>query len=387
MTGTIHHVWDGLTYDLTTVAATMGTYPSFAFTPHNNAVIIWAAGKIWHVPLKKNVQGERIASENPPAPILFHAHIELRLADTRVGSTDIVKMERKETDRVRALVDLAVNDDGSKAVFQAAGRTYAYDLLSETVQTIPTLDDSPHFSPSLIRGTEDLIIQARWSDTNFTTFELGNITSGRAIEVTGLPIGRYISPALCSSVGRKRMITFLKSGGTRWTGNVAATANPGLYIGELELPAAAGWQKSTLSSVTISNVRFIAPIEIGYWSPTTLRFLDDNKKLLVQHTSETTIIDLAAGPDKFGDYKSEIIVHGKAATELVVSPSSSESTAVAFVDYFHVYFAPDVGNNEVVWSKPGRATSGLTRLSTEGGHHVTFSGDGTKLFWFSGKRL
>lgn len=386
MTGTIHHVWNGLTYDLTTVAATMGTYPSFAFTPDDGGVIIWAAGKLWHVPLNKNAQDERIASENPPTPILFHAHIELRLAETRLGTTDIVKMERKETDRVRALVDLAVNQDGSKAVFQAAGRTYAYDVLSRTVQPIPTLDDAPHFSPFLIPGTEDLVIQARWSDTNFTTFELANITSRRVYEVIGLPTGRYISPTLCSGVGRKRRtIAFLKSGGTRWTGNVVATANPGLWIGELELPAPSEWEQLTLRSITIFNVQFIAPIEIGYWSPTTLRFLDDNTKLLVQHTSEATIIDLASGPDKFGDYQSETIVRSKAATELVAVPSPSKPTAVAFVDYFHVYFALSVAHGEVVWSKPGRATSGLARLSTEGGHHVTFSGDGTRLFWFSGK--
>src|ERR1700753_333599 len=33
--GTHHHVWYGLTYDLTAIYTPMGTYPSFAFTPND----------------------------------------------------------------------------------------------------------------------------------------------------------------------------------------------------------------------------------------------------------------------------------------------------------------------------------------------------------------
>ena len=81
-TGTIRNIWHGLTYDLAVVPAPMGTYPSFSFTPEDDAVIIWAAGQIYYVPLSKHAQGEHVVAGEPQA-IPFTAHIEKRLAETR----------------------------------------------------------------------------------------------------------------------------------------------------------------------------------------------------------------------------------------------------------------------------------------------------------------
>ncbi|KAG6912297.1 hypothetical protein DXG01_015656, partial [Tephrocybe rancida] len=123
-TGTIHHVWYGLSYDLTTVSAPMGTYPSFAFTPSDDAVIVWAAGQIYTVPLTTNKLGERIASSTSPFPIPFVAHIEQRLAETRHEDFDVFNMETQDTQRVRAFKELRVDDKGDQVVFQAAGVTH-----------------------------------------------------------------------------------------------------------------------------------------------------------------------------------------------------------------------------------------------------------------------
>jgi len=43
--------------------------------------------------------------------------------------------------------------------------------------------------------------------------------------------------------------------------------------------------------------------------------------------------------------------------------------------------------DEPVWSKPANATKGLMRLSVDGGHDITWSRDGKKLFWFLGPYL
>ncbi|KAG6903543.1 hypothetical protein DXG01_017036, partial [Tephrocybe rancida] len=81
------------------------------------------------------------------------------------------------------------------------------------------------------------------------------------------------------------------------------------------------------------------------------------------------------------------------SSELVVAPVASKKgyTAenVAFVDFFHVYFAPGDALNEgdEVWSRPGNATNGLARVSLDGGHDVTFTRDGKKIFWFLGPYL
>lgn len=70
----------------------MGTYPSFAFSPKDDAVIIWAAGQIWHVPLSTNGQGERVSGD-APRPIKFHAQVEKRIAETRADDTNILGLE------------------------------------------------------------------------------------------------------------------------------------------------------------------------------------------------------------------------------------------------------------------------------------------------------
>ena len=80
-TGTLHDAWYGLTYDLSTVSAPIGTYPSFAFTPSDDGIIIWADGKIYIVYLTANSRGEKVAAGDP-AMIGFTAHIEKRLAET-----------------------------------------------------------------------------------------------------------------------------------------------------------------------------------------------------------------------------------------------------------------------------------------------------------------
>ncbi|RDB24015.1 hypothetical protein Hypma_008641 [Hypsizygus marmoreus] len=392
-TGTIHHVWYGLSYDLGIVSAPMGTYPSFAFTPSDDAVIIWAAGQIFSVPLSTNAQGEKIGSPHKtPTPIRFTAHIEKHLAETRREEFDIKGLETQATQRVHAFKDLRVDDTGDKVVFQAAGVTYLQKVGTKDVTRVPTLNQSaPYYSPTLVHGAPHLVLHTRWSDTHFSSFELADFHSGLAHELRGLPLGRYFSPVLCECSGAQRQIAFVKSGGDLLTGNVVATAATGLYIGEVTLPSA---DLRESQSIEIKNLRFVKS-EIDSDDRVNLRFLEKNKKLLVQQSDRAFVIDLAAGPDKYGQYPHTTLAKGKMSTELVVSPQlTKEGTewiadSIAFVDFFHVYLAPGetVGGDEELWSKPGNATKGLARLSLDGGHDVTWSRDGKKLFWFLGPFL
>ncbi|EMD34385.1 hypothetical protein CERSUDRAFT_117254 [Gelatoporia subvermispora B] len=384
-TGTLHHIWHGLTYDLGAVSAPMGTYPSFAFTPSDDAVIIWAAGQIYHVPLSVNAHGEKVTG-GTPHPIRFTAHIEKRIAETVTASPDLLKLETADTQRVYAFNELRVNEDGSLAVFQASGATYVQDVVEGKSKTkpharpVPVLHPgAPYYSPTFIVGAPDLVLHARWSDVNFTSFELANLTSGIAYQVHGLPLGRYYSPILCECAGARRQIAFVKTGGDYLSGDIVATAGAGLYLGEITLPS------SKHSKVTVSNLRHV-PFGVGYYElqKTKIQFLDKNKKLLVQSPQRAFIVDLAAGPDENGDYAEETLATGLMSTELVV-PQQGKSAA--FVDFFQVYYAPSVNASEPLWSKPATTTKGLVRVSVDGGHDITFSRDGEKLFWFLGPFL
>ena len=215
MTGTIHHVWDGLTYDSTMTYAPMGTYPSFAFSPDDNAVIIWAAGQIYHVPLTANLLGEKVLGSKP-APITFIAHVEKRVAVTRRVETDVLHLGLQDKQRIYAFTELRANEVGTQVVFQASGATYVYSLhksVLEPLRKVPVLrQGASYFSPSFVPWSNELIIHARWSDRSFTTFELANLTSGEAYELVGLSLGRYYSPVLGEN-SKKPKLAFIKTAG------------------------------------------------------------------------------------------------------------------------------------------------------------------------------
>jgi len=366
----------------------MGTYPSFAFTPNDTAVVIWAAGQIFYVPLTANSRGEKVASSESPAPIRFTAHIEKRLAETRKGGVDVVGFETQDSQKVRAFKELRAHGDGKKVVFQAAGVTYWQEVGKKTAQKVPVTDpDAPYYSPSFIPGVEDTILHARWSDSMYTKFELADLQAQVAVEIQGLPFGRYFSPVICRCDGQTRTIAFLKTSGSYLSGNILATAGAGLYLGDIT-PNISGLVPNI--TVSITNIRFV-PSEIDVEDRVNMRFLETDKKLLVQQSNRAFVIDFSAKPNKLGEYPHTTLASGEMSTELVVSPSLAKKGEfvpenIAFVDFFHVYLAPGdrVKEGEAVWSRPANATKGLVRLSLDGGHDVTWTDDGKKLFWFLG---
>ncbi|KAJ3838794.1 hypothetical protein F5878DRAFT_725021 [Lentinula raphanica] len=403
-TGSLSYAWDGLSFDLTTISAPMGTYPSFSFTPNSEGIIIWAAGRIHHIPLAFNNRGERVRS-GQVSKIEFTARIEKHIAETRrtERAVDLVGIETQDKLRVHAFRDLRVDETGHKVVFRAGNVPVVQVVGEHDYTNVPTLhyDDgqTPYYSPSFIPGTDgNLIIMSRWSDLYFTSFEVSDLSKGIAYEVEGLPLGRYRSAVVCMCKGWKRTIAFLKTGGDYLTGNVIATAGAGLYIGDINL------EPSTISQkLVLNNVRFV-PSDIDPRSA-KLEFIYKNEKILVQQSNRAFIVDLVGGPvDIEGKPPHYTMVTGKTSTEVAVAPrtrsvldvllhgekeSQFAVEHVAFVDFFHVYVTSgeNIKQGKDVWSKPGNATSGLARLSLDGGHDIAWSSDGKKLFWFLGPYL
>ncbi|KAJ3981233.1 hypothetical protein F5890DRAFT_570495 [Lentinula detonsa] len=401
-TGSLSYAWDGLTFDLSTISAPMGTYPSFSFTPNSEGIIIWAAGKIHHIPLAFNNQKERVRS-GPVSKIEFIAHIEKHIAETlwEEKVVDLVGIETQERQRVHALRDLRADETGNKVVFRAGNIPVVQVVGKSDYTKVPTLhyDDgqTPYYSPSFIPGTDgNLIIMSRWSDLHFTSFEVSDLSKGYSYEVEGLPLGRYRSAAMCRCKGWKRTIAFLKTGGDYLTGNVIATAGTGLYLGDINL------EPSPSQKLLISNLRLV-PSDIDPQSA-KLEFVDKNQKLLVHQSDRAFIVDLVGGPvDIEGKPPHYTMATGKMSTEIAVAPRPRSALQklfhggegqyaveyVAFVDFFHVYVAAgkSLEQGEDVWSKPGNATAGLARLSLDGGHDIAWSSDGKKLFWFLGPYL
>ena len=376
-TGTLRHIWHGLTYDLSTIYAPMGTYPSFAFAPSDEAILIWAAGQIYHIPLALNTFGERVLG-GMPQPVGFRAHIEVKLAETLKATTDVRELERDEQ-RLHAFTQLALDETGSHAVFQAAGVTYVQTLGSTSpAQRVPIAHaETAYYSPSFVGGDSNLVVHGRWSDTNFSSFEIANLRTGSAYKLTGLPMGRYFSPVISNGEGAVRTIAFVKTSGDLLTGDVVATAQPGLWIGEVTLPT----ETMSSDSIPVTNVRKIGTTVNPSDSALKLNFISSDK-LLVHQSSRVFVVDLSRGADEWGRYAEDILANGHSTDELVFSNATH---GAAFVNFQHVYYAPEVTPSMDLWSKPGKASVGLARLSLDGGHDLVVSGDGSVVGWFLGK--
>ncbi|KZT11646.1 uncharacterized protein LAESUDRAFT_671849 [Laetiporus sulphureus 93-53] len=387
--GTLRHAWHGLTYDLSVISAPMGSYPSFAFTPSDDAILVWAAGQIYHVPLVVDSLGEKIPA-GQPKPVQFSAHVEKRLAETLNAKTNVMDLETAETQRVRAFTELRADTKGERVVFQASGATYIQDIGNEAknTQRVPALDsDAPYYSPSFVPNAEHFVIHARWSDVDFTTIELVNFRTGIAYELTGLPLGRYYSPILCECTGSQRQLAFIKTGGDYLTGDIVATAGEGLYLARIELPD----DDDKSNQIFVHNIHFIpSEIDTDELLKTQIRFFERSTKLVVQSPQRAFVIDLAAGPNEMGDYNHTTLATGRMSTELVVVPELSDGVktkSLAFVDFYNIYYVSKVEGDEPVWSKFGNATKCLTHLGIDGGHNVAFSRDGSRLFWLLGPYL
>lgn len=419
-TGTLHHIWHGLTYDLSTIYSPMGTYPSFAFTPSSSSpgIIIWAAGQIWHVPLTRNAEGELVAATRvtssadlSPKVIPFTAQISKKLAETRRMKTDVRKFE-SGPQRVRAFTQLALDESGERAVFAGAGQTWVQVLgnshinpatldpiddanflgTSKPAQRIPYLHPSAgYYSPSFVPASS-FVLHARWDNTRFSTLELADLESGQVWEVVGLPKGRWFGAVVSGSAENGvRTAVLAKTGGDVLTGNVVATAQTGVWVGEITLPSLSCSQ----GTVELNNLRYVQS-SIDPSDVVKLSFVDGKaSEVLVQQSDSVLRVSLRDGAE-------EVVARGKGTDELIFSPSGSipskssrpagrnqAAGGAAFISFFHVYYASpsSVDSEKGMWAKPGKAPKNLARLSGDGGHDVVFSGDGSVIGWFLGPYL
>ncbi|KAG8881276.1 hypothetical protein FRB98_004435 [Tulasnella sp. 332] len=415
--GTIRNIWYGLTYDLSVISAPMGTYPSFSFTPTDDAIIVWAAGSLWTVPLSVDDAGERTRG-GEPWKIKWKATIEKRMATTRLSQAPVAEEEEKPRQRIRAFTELSVDAKGERVTFRAGAKTYWQALdhsatpaivdplsnednenVNEAAQLPVLYANATYYSPSFIPNEPNLLIHTRWSDTFFSTFEIADILRDAAFEVEGLPLGRYDKPTICECVGLNRRIAFVRKGGDAMTGNIVAIADPGLYVGSLTLPSPFGWGQR--GKVRVRDVKRVSKdIPSG-----KMRFTEGASKLIIHDASTASVINLSTSPNDLGEYPTTTIAKGKMSTEISVTPPRESDSLhgpntrlaaaatvghVAFVDFLQVYLADGVEASEgnALWSKPGpNATHGLARVSVDGGHDLSWSADGKRLFWLLGPYL
>ncbi|EJD43843.1 hypothetical protein AURDEDRAFT_145360 [Auricularia subglabra TFB-10046 SS5] len=375
--GTLTNIWYGLTYDLQVVGAPGGTYPSFAWTPADDAVIIWAAGRIWRIPVAPNHLGERVGG-GQPTQVPFTVRVEKLLAETLRPQTDLLQVETAQKQRVHAMKELDADPRGERVVFSAAGSTYIYSMRDERAepQALPVRDAAAAYYAPSFSAAGDRVVHVRWSNTNFSTLEVVSLRDKRTFELAGLPwpLGRYHNPALCAC---GRHVAFVRMPGEVGSGFVVATGHPGIYVASFDLSSAQDGLVSLKDVVRVSEDAFDPGSP--QTQPLRLRFTSC-QTLLVQTRYRALTIALSPSPGPIAHAQS-VVASAKMSEQLAVALPGAY---VAFVERMHVYVAPV---QDGAWAHPRSTTRDLARVSDAGGHDIVFSNDGQRLFWLSGPVL
>lgn len=373
--GTIHHVWDELTYDLSTIPTFMGPYPSYGWSANDTAIIIWSQGQIWRVAFEFDSLGERIAAKVAPEKLAFEAHVDLALGETRYNEVNVHDSELRDNIQVRSLRSLRSNDQGTRVVFEAAGDNVVLDVVSRRLVTIPKVDDDEScYSPSFMTES-GRVLQACWHDQKLTRFVLSDpYDKMPAQEIEGLPRGRYISP-----VSNGEYICFVRTGKDYISGDIEETYGEGIWVGRIQITQL----RAGFDRVIISDLKHLSTIQSSFETKLELAAVNGRVTLLVQNPNSVVEYDIQTGQRRR-------IAIGATTVEMAATLTKDGSTSLAFRDFQQIWLYPNLSVSKApkeVWSKPGRAPGSLIRLSMDGGHDVTFSGNHQTVFWLHGPTL
>lgn len=229
--GTLHYVWDGLSYDLSTIPAFMGAYPNYGWSENARRIVIWSQGQIWSIPLRVNHFGERVANGDPKQ-LGFRAAIDIALGTTRYSTTNITAHQLATHAQETALRGLRSDAKGKAVVFEGAGDNYVMDVSSGDIQKIGAPNAvTSCYAPSFVDETQSLL-KSCWNDVNYTSFHLVNRQDNTTTEVQGLPRGRCVSP-----VTDGRINTYIRTGKDYMFGDIDETFGEGVWVANIYLPA------------------------------------------------------------------------------------------------------------------------------------------------------
>jgi hypothetical protein len=94
-------------------SAPHGTYPSFAWTPKDEAIIFWTSGKLWRVTVENGNLAE----------IPFEVEVKLNLAPTVYPAHDVRTIEASTDGSFSAKAVTSASVCGDSVVFNAISRT------------------------------------------------------------------------------------------------------------------------------------------------------------------------------------------------------------------------------------------------------------------------
>ena len=356
-TGVETAVWGELERDMQESWAMHGVYPSFAWMPGSQEMVVWAKGRIWRVkPFSANAV---VSSKASAQEIPFH------LKDTR----EIRKAVRYETAvaperfEVRQLRWVNVAPQADKVVFAALGYLYVRDLRADgkaaAPQRLTRQNDHFEFFPRFSRDGKSIVFTT-WNDQTLGSVRTLDINSGKETMVTSEP-GKYLEPDF-SPDGKQ--VAYVKARGgfltTPWYG-----IDTGVFLANAD-------GKGAPRLLTEDGG---AP-----------QFGKDKDYVYITRNVSTGEVDFNTQlvRIKLDGADEQIIVKNEFATQFALSP---DGNWLAFNERFHAYVTPlPLAGKTITLSQKAEALP-LKQLDVNAAEYLHWSGDSRALNFSLGDEL
>ena len=333
-------IYEGLDTDLQEVWAVHGTYPNMGWMPDSGSIVFWAGGGIKRV----NIASKIVAD------IPFHVKDTRSVYDAPRPPVDVAPASFNTT-MVR---NAEVSPDGSKVVFESAGRVYIKSLPNGQAKRLSS-DATDHFEydPTWSRDGRNIAF-ITWDDQELAHVHRVRASGGKSTRLTRKP-GHYHGPRF-SPDGK----------------SIAFEANSGGYL------TSPDWSMETGVFIIPASGGDAREITSDGGNP---HFGSRNDRLYVTRRGEDGLSLVSV--DLSGE-KERTHASGKDLLRFEVSP---DDRYVAFRQNYHIYSLPLPPGGKPLELSTSVASVTMTKASGDGGNYPHWIDGGKTLAWSLGATL
>jgi imidazolonepropionase-like amidohydrolase/Tol biopolymer transport system component len=334
-------VYDQLDRDLQETWAIHGVYPAFAWSRDGRELVFWAGGKI-----------RRLAIDTGTV-----TDVPFRVSDSR-SVTAALRFPVEVAPQhfpIKLARWVETSPDGSQVLFQALGKLWVKQLPNGKPTRLTTDEVGFEYEGSWSRDGRR-IVYTHFDDQQFGSVRVVASAPGSQPQVITTTPGHYFEPVFSPDGAA---VVYRKDGGDFLRGPFWGR-DPGIYI----VPVGGG--PSRLVTTDGLEPQFGAKADRLYLR----RVGEADQRSLVS-------IELD-GSDERVEATSE------AATRFALSP---DGAWLAFIERWNVHVTPFVPTGRPLELGPKIASMPVTRVSSDAGENVHWSGDSKRLHWSLGATL
>lgn len=341
-TGEEWPVYDQLNKDQQEAWAIFGVYPNFNWSPDNQSIYIWSAGKI------NKIDVNSLTVTDVP----FTVNAKLKIAEALKFRNEVAP----DKFTAKVIRNAVTSPDGKTLVFNALGHIYKKDLPDGKPQRLTSSSDF-EFEPSFSSDGSELVYVS-WSDEGMGAVQKVNLKSRKAQpEKVTSEKGIYRSPNF-SPDGKE--IVFVKESGNSVLGGTF-NKNAGVY------------------RISANGGKARLVVEEGEYP----RYSADGSRIFYQSggyffgnlTKELKSVDLNGKDER-------TLLKSKYANRLVPSP---DNKWVAFINLHKAYIAPMPHTGQTIDLDDKTTAFPVAAITRDAGINLHWSADSKKIHWTLGE--